>query len=278
MFLIVFKYIPMGGLVMAFQDFDIFDGFSASQWVGFQNFRTLFETSEFSAVVRNTLMISIYKILFFFPMPIILAIILNETANVFYKRTIQTIVYLPHFLSWVVVGGILFELFSSSGTINKLISIMGGERVRFLMTPEYFRSIVVGSAVWKEVGYSAIVFLAAISSVDPSLYEASVVDGAGRWKQILHITLPSISPIIVIMLLLRVGTVMDANVEQIMALYNPTVYSTGDVIGTYIYRMGLANMQYSFAAAAGMFNSIVSFTLVFICNGLSRKFAGRSLW
>ncbi len=276
--LVLFKYIPMGGLIMAFQDFDIFEGFFHSPMVGFANFQELFSQKEFLSVLLNTLSISWYKILFFFPLPIALALALNEVRCGWFKRTVQTIVYLPHFLSWVVVAGLAFDMLSSTGTVNLILSALGMKTVNFLMEPSMFQPIVVVSAIWKEVGYSAIVYLAAISAIDPTLYEAAVMDGAGKWKQLLNVTLPGIVPMIVMMLLLRVGTVMDANVEQIMAMYNPTVYSTGDVIGTYIYRIGLGNMQYSLAAAAGLFNSVVSFTLVFFCNLASKKVVHRSLW
>ena len=276
--LIVFKYVPMAGILIAFKDFDIFEGFSQSPWVGFANFRELFNTGEFLQVMENTLLISLYKIIFFFPMPIILALCLNEITALKYKRTLQTIVYLPHFISWVVVSGIVFDLLSSSGMINNLIYLLGGERVRFLMDPSLFRSLVVASATWKEVGYSAIVYLAGIASIDPSLYEAAVMDGAGKAKQIRYITLPGLTPIIVIMLLLRVGTIMDAGSEQIMALYNPTVYETGDVINTFTYRLGLTSMRYSFASAAGLFNSVISFLLVAASNAFCRRVFKRSLW
>ncbi len=276
--LIVFKYVPMAGILIAFKDFDIFEGFSQSPWVGIANFRELFNTGEFLQVMKNTLLISLYKIIFFFPMPIILALCLNEITALRYKRTLQTIVYLPHFISWVVVSGVVFDLLSSSGMINNLIYILGGERVRFLMDPSLFRSLVVASATWKEVGYSAIVYLAGIASIDPSLYEAAVMDGAGKAKQIRYITLPGLKPIIVIMLLLRVGTIMDAGSEQIMALYNPTVYETGDVINTFTYRLGLTNMRYSFASAAGLFNSVISFLLVAASNAFCRRVFKRSLW
>ena len=276
--LIIFRYLPMGGLLMAFQDYDIFEGFAASPWVGLRHFRALFSSVEFPIVLRNTLLISLYKIIFFFPIPILIALMLNEVTHARFKRTIQTIVYLPHFLSWVIVTGLVFDMFSNTGVVNRLLSMLGGERRRFLMEPALFRSFVVGSAIWKEAGYSAIIFLAAIAGIDPTLYEAAMVDGAGRIKQILHITLPGILPIIVISLLLRVGTIMDANVEQIRAMYNPTVYATGDVIGTFIYRTGLSNMEYSYASAVGLFNSVVSFTLVVLANSASRKLVSRSLW
>lgn len=276
--LALFKYVPMGGLVMAFQDYDIFGGFFESPMVGLKNFQELFSAREFLSVLWNTLCISWYKILFFFPIPILVALMLNEITCGWYKRTVQTIIYMPHFLSWVVVAGLAFDMLSSTGAVNRLLGLFGAKPMNFLMDASKFQPIVVLSAIWKEAGYSAIVYLAAISAIDPALYEAAVMDGAGKLKQMLYITLPSIVPTIVMMLLLRVGTVMDANVEQIMAMYNPTVYETGDVIGTYIYRMGLGNMRYSFAAAAGLFNSVVSFTLVFFSNLASRKLVHRSLW
>lgn len=277
-FLVVFKYIPMGGLVMVFQNYDIFDGFFKSQWVGLANFRELFSTPEFFNVLRNTLLISLYRLLFFFPLPIVLAIMLNEVRNAVLKRTVQTIVYLPHFLSWAVVAGLTYDLLSNNGVLNQIISILGGERIRFLMEPSLFRSIIVGSAAWKEVGFSAIIYLAAISSIDPTLYEAAVVDGASRLKQIWYVTVPGIAPTIVVMLLVRISWIMDAGSEQILAMYNPTVYSTGDVIGTYIYRIGLGSMKYSFAATVGAFNSVVSFVMVVIANRISRKLVNRSIW
>lgn len=277
-FLIIFKYIPMGGLVMVFQNYDIFDGFFNSQWVGLANFRELFSTSEFFNVLRNTLLISLYRLLFFFPLPIILAIMLNEVRKAAFKRTVQTIVYLPHFLSWAVVAGLAYDLLSNNGMLNHIIASFGGERIRFLMEPGLFRTIVVGSAAWKEVGFSAIIYLAAISSIDPTLYEAAVVDGASRLKQIWYVTVPGIAPTIVVMLLVRISWIMDAGSEQILAMYNPTVYETGDVIGTYIYRIGLGSMRYSFAATVGAFNSVVSFAMVVIANGISRKLVNRSIW
>lgn len=276
--LLIFSYTPMVGLAMAFQDFDIFSGFLDSPWVGMKHFRTLFSMQEFPKVLGNTLLISLYKILFYYPMPILLAIFLNEVSSSAFRRTIQTIVYLPHFISWAVVSGLVFDLLSSTGVINTIITHLGGERVNFMMKPEYFRSIVVLSAIWKEVGYGAIVYLAAITGIDPTLYEAAQMDGAGRIRRIIHITLPGMLPVCVLMLLLRLGTVMDANFEQIYTLLNPTVMDTGDVLSTYIYRNGLSQMQYSYATAAGLFNSVVSFTLVFVSNAISRKTIGRSIW
>ena len=278
MILLVFSYTPMLGLLMAFQEFDIFSGFAKSPWMGMKHFETLFNIQEFSNVLANTLLISLYKILFYYPMPILLAIFLNEVSSSFFRRTVQTIVYLPHFISWAVVSGLVFDLLSSTGVINTIITGFSGERINFMMKPEYFRPIVVLSAIWKEVGYGAIVYLAAITGIDPTLYEAAQIDGAGRIRRIIHITLPGMLPVCVLMLLLRLGTIMDANFEQIFTLLNPTVMDTGDVLSTYIYRNGLSQMQYSYATAAGLFNSAVSFTLVFVSNAISRKTLGRSIW
>ena len=276
--LILFAYVPMSGLVMAFQDYDIFSGFLESPWVGMKHFEILFSMKEFPRVLANTLLISLYKILFYYPMPILLAIFLNEVSSNVFKRSVQTIVYLPHFISWAVVSGLVFDLLSNTGLVNTISAALGGPRINYMMMPRYFRSIVVLSAVWKEMGYGAIIYLAAITGIDPTLYEAAQIDGAGRISRILHITLPGILPVCVLMLLLRLGTIMDANFEQIYTLLNPTVMDTGDVLSTYIYRNGLSQMRYSYATAAGLFNSVVSFALVFVSNAISRRTVGRSLW
>ena len=276
--LILFAYVPMSGLIMAFQDYDIFSGFWTSPWVGMKHFEILFSMKEFPRVLSNTLLISLYKILFYYPMPILLAIFLNEVSSNVFKRTVQTVVYLPHFISWAVVSGLVFDLLSSTGLVNTVATALGGQRINYMMIPRYFRSIVVLSAIWKEMGYGAIIYLAAITGIDPTLYEAAQMDGAGRISRIIHITLPGILPVCVLMLLLRLGTIMDANFEQIYTLLNPTVMDTGDVLSTYIYRNGLSQMRYSYATAAGLFNSVVSFTLVFVSNAISRRTVGRSLW
>ena len=276
--LILFAYVPMSGLIMAFQDYDIFSGFWTSPWVGMKHFEILFSMKEFPRVLSNTLLISLYKILFYYPMPILLAIFLNEVSSNVFKRTVQTVVYLPHFISWAVVSGLVFDLLSNTGLVNTIATALGGQRINYMMIPRYFRSIVVLSAIWKEMGYGAIIYLAAITGIDPTLYEAAQMDGAGRISRIIHITLPGILPVCVLMLLLRLGTIMDANFEQIYTLLNPTVMDTGDVLSTYIYRNGLSQMRYSYATAAGLFNSVVSFTLVFVSNAISRRTVGRSLW
>ena len=276
--LLIFSYIPMFGLVIAFQDYDVFAGVAASPWVGLKHFASLFTLEEFPRVLGNTLLISLYKILFYYPVPILLAIMLNEVSHSGFKRTVQTVVYLPHFISWAIVSGLVFDLLSSTGLVNTILWRLGGERVNFLTTPAYFRSIVVISAIWKEAGYGAIVYLAAITGIDPSLYEAAKIDGASRLRQIRHITLPGIAPVCVLMLILRLGTVMDANFEQMFTLLNPTVMDTGDVLSTYIYRNGLTQMRYSYSTAAGLFNSVVAFLLVLMANAFSRRLVGRSIW
>lgn len=278
-FLLVFKYTPMYGILIAFQDFNIFDGISGSKWVGLQNFNKLFHSEEFYQVFRNTLIISFYKIGILFPIPIFIALVLNEVKKVFFKRTVQTIIYLPHFLSWVIIGGLFASILSSSGGIvNTIIRALGGEPISFMMDNEWFRSVLVFTAGWKEVGWNAIIFIAAIAGIDQEMYEAAVIDGAGRIKQIIYITLPSIASTIVLMLILRLGNVLEAGTEQILILYNSIVYETADVIGTFVYRVGLGKMDYSFSTAVGLFNSVIGFILIMSGNAISRKVLKKSIW
>ncbi len=278
-YLIVFKYLPMYGIAIAFQDFNIFQGVSGSEWVGMANFAKIFSDPEFYRIFTNTLIISISKLLILFPLPIIIALILNEIRSPWYKKTTQTIIYLPHFISWVIVAGIFTSLLSpSSGLVNIIITALGGEPVSFMMSNSWFRKVLVFSDGWKETGYSAVVYIAAIAGVDQQLYEAAKVDGAGRLRMIWSITLPSIATTIVLMLILRLGTILEAGTEQILAMYNPTVYQTGDVIGTYVYRMGLGQQQYSTTTAVGLFNSVVGFILVVSGNFFSKKISGSSIW
>lgn len=278
-FIIIFKYTPMYGLLIAFQDFNIFSGIGGSEWVGLDQFIKMFNSTQFYQVFINTLLISFYKIIFLFPIPVFIAIILNEIRVMFYKKTIQTIIYLPHFLSWVIVSGLVISVLSpSTGLINNLIKALGGTPISFLMDNNWFRSVVVLSEGWKEVGYSAIVYIAAIAGIDQEQYEAARVDGAGRIKQMLHITLPGMWSIVLLMLILKIGSVLEAGTEQILLLYNSVVYETGDVIGTYVYRMGIGQMDYSFSTAVGLFESVIGFMLVIFGNFLSRKTSGRSIW
>ncbi|CAH1191734.1 putative multiple-sugar transport system permease YteP [Paenibacillus allorhizoplanae] len=278
-FLLLFKYTPMYGIIIAFKDFNIFDGMAASPWVGMKHFDKLISSASFLQVFQNTLLISVYKILFLFPLPIIIAILLNELKNMAFKRSVQTVVYLPHFLSWVIVSGLFIDLLSTNGGIvNKIIVSMGGEPIRFFLDSQIFRSVLIGTSGWKETGWNTIIYLAALASIDPGLYEAAKIDGANKWKQIVHITLPGLIPIILLMFILRLGYVLEAGTEQILVMYNPSVYNVADVIGTYVYRIGLGEQDYSFSTAVGVFESVVAFILILTGNGLARKFFGRGIW
>nr|WP_231506196.1 ABC transporter permease subunit [Paenibacillus sp. UNC451MF] len=278
-FLFLFKYAPMYGIVIAFQDFNIFDGISGSKWVGLEQFSKLIKSEEFIQVFLNTLLISMYKIVLLFPIPIVVALLLNEIRRMFFKRTVQTIIYLPHFLSWVIISGLFINILSpSGGLINQMIAWFGMEPISFLLDNDFFRSVVVFTAGWKEVGWNAIIFIAAIAGIEQEQYEAAAIDGAGRIKQMWYITLPGILPTIVLMFILRIGHLLEAGTEQILTLYNPVVYQTGDVIGTFVYRIGLGKMDYSFSTAVGLFNSVVGFLLIVFGNMLSKKLLQRSIW
>ncbi|OKP72217.1 protein lplB [Paenibacillus helianthi] len=279
LFLLLFKYTPLYGVLIAFQDFNIFDGIRGSEWVGLEQFHKLVQSEEFGQVFMNTLLISVYKIVLLFPVPIIIALVLNEVRLMFFKRTIQTIIYLPHFLSWVIISGLFVTILSTSGgLVNNIIQWFGGEPVSFFVSNQYFRSLVVFTAGWKEVGWNAIVFIAAIAGIDQEQYEAASIDGAGRIRRMLHISLPGILPTVVLMFILRLGSVLDAGTEQILTMYNPVVYETADVIGTFVYRIGLGKMDYSFSTAVGLFNSVVGFILIVSGNYLSRKLLKRGIW
>ncbi|MFB9273786.1 ABC transporter permease [Cohnella cellulosilytica] len=279
LFLVLFKYVPMYGIVIAFQDYNVFDGILASKWVGFQQFDKLIHYPEFYKVFRNTLIISVYKMVLLFPFPILIALILNEIRKMLFKRTIQTVIYLPHFLSWVIVGGLFTNILSpSTGIVNRIIQALGGDPISFLTDNDWFRSVLVFSQGWKEAGWSAVIYIAAIAGINQDLYEAAGIDGAGRFRQIVHITLPGIAPTIVLMLILRLGGLLEAGTEQILVMYNAVVYDTADVIGTYVYRIGLGQMDYSFSTAVGLFNSVIGFVLIVSGNSLSRRWIGRSIW
>lgn len=278
-FLFIFKYIPMGGIVIAFQDYNIFAGILGSEWKGFANFQKLIGNEEFYRVFMNTLIISVYKLLVNFPVPVLIAILLNEIRAAAFKRTMQTVICVPHFLSWVIVSGMCISLLSpSSGVVNNIIVALGGEPISFMMSNEWFRSILVISDVWKEGGWGAIVYIAAIAGIDQELYEAARVDGAGRFRQMLHITLPGISATIVVMLLLKLGYLIKADTEQILMMYNPTVYETADTIGTYVYRLGIGKMDYSFSTAVGLLESVIGLILLLLGNAVSRKLVHQSIW
>nr|WP_051254992.1 ABC transporter permease subunit [Pontibacillus marinus] len=279
LYFIIFKYIPLGGIVIAFQDYNVFNGVFDSPWVGFKHFKNLFEYPEFYQVLNNTILISLYQLILGFPAPIILALLLNEVRKMMFKRTIQTVLYLPHFLSWVIVGGLVISFLSpSTGLVNEVIKYFGGAPIFFVQEPEYFRGIIVSSAIWKEVGWGTIIYLAAIAGINPELYEAAEVDGAGKLRQAISITIPSILPTIMVLLLLKIGNILDLGFEQIYMLLNPLVRDTGEVFDTYIYRVGLLGGQYSYTTAIGLFKSVVGFILLVGANKLSKKITGNSVY
>ncbi|WP_010274631.1 ABC transporter permease [Paenibacillus senegalensis] len=277
-FLLIFKYTPMYGLIIAFMDFNIFRGISGSEWVGFKHFESLFTNAQFINVLTNTVLISLYKLIFLFPAPIIVAILMNEIMNMTFKRSVQSIIYLPHFISWVIISGLFINLLSMNGIVNSMLVWLGFERIMFFMDQSLFRSILVFTDGWKEIGWGTIVYLAAITSIDPQQYEAATIDGASKFRQIWHITLPGMAPVIVLMLILRLGNVLEAGTEQILVMYNPIVYDVADVIGTFVYRIGLGTGDYSFSTAVGLFDSVVGLILIVTGNHLCRKYLGRSIW
>lgn len=279
-FLIVFRYTPMYGAIIAFKDYNVQLGILGSKWVGFMHFQELFSSRKFFQLFTNTLLISVYKLVFQFPAPIILALLMNEIRNTYFKRSIQTITYLPHFVSWVVISGVFLDLLSpSAGIVNRIIEACGGEAIFFMADKRFFRGILVVSQMWKEAGWGAIIYLAAISGIDQELYEASRVDGAGRLRQTWHITLPGMRSTIAVMLIIRIGSIMEAGQDQILMMYNTMVYDVADIIDTYVFRVGLgAQMQFSFSAAAGLFKSVIGCTLLMITNFLSKKLQDESIW
>lgn len=276
---VLFHYIPMVGVTIAFKDYNIFGGMFRSEWVGLRHFRELFASEAFHTVFRNSIVISAYKIVFNFPIPIVLAILLNEIRFMAFKRTVQTVIYLPYFLSWVVIAGLVINFLSpSTGVVNLLIQSFGGEPVNFLAEPAYFRIILVLSDLWHGMGWNTIIFLAALTGVDPQLYEAARMDGAGRFQQIRHVTLPGIRSTIVVLLLMKIGHIMDNGFEQIFLLSNPMVYEVGDVFETFVYRMGLVETRYDFSTAVGLFKSTVGLILLLLANTLARRLGERGIF
>ncbi len=277
-FYILFHYKPMYGAIIAFKDYSPGNGIMGSPWVGLKHFREFMTGYYFWRIFRNTILISFYELIFGFPAPIILALMLNEIKNSLYKRTIQTITYMPHFISLVVICGMIKEFTGTNGVINDIFVFFGNERVNMLQKPEFFRTIFVSSGIWQQIGWGTIIYLAALSGIDAEQYEAATIDGAGRWKQLIHVTIPGIMPTIVILLILRIGQMVSVGFEKIILLYNPTIYETSDVISSYVYRKGLLEFSYSFSSAVGIFNSFINFTLVVSSNWLSKKFNETSLW
>jgi putative aldouronate transport system permease protein len=279
-YLIIFNYVPMAGIVLGFERFTPKNGVYMSEWVGLKHFVTFFSSVFFVRVLKNTLILSLYSIIFGFPAPIIFALLLNELDNEYYKKVIQVVSYMPNFISTVVISGIIIDFVASDGVITDLLVKIGflKEAKNLLSVPEYFRSIMVISDLWQQVGFGSILYLAALTGIDQELYEAAVIDGANRWKQTLHVTIPGIMPTVTIMLIMRIGGLMNANQEKILLLYNPLIYETSDVIGTFVYRKGLLEADYGYSTAVGIFNSIVNVILLFIANGVSRKYSETSLF
>ncbi|WP_081756973.1 ABC transporter permease [Gorillibacterium massiliense] len=276
---LVFLFFPMYGLQIAFKDFSPAKGIMGSDWVGFKHFVSFYHSYYFVRLIRNTLMLSLYTLIFGFPAPIILALLLNEIRNRVFKNVVQSITYLPHFISVVVVSGMLVDFLSSDGLINQLTGLFGIHSITFLIEPGWFRTVYVSSDIWQGIGWGSIIYLAAITGIDPSLYEAARTDGAGRFKQMLHITIPGIMPTVIIMLILRFGSLMaGGSLEKILLLYNSTTYETSDVISTFVYRRGLLQNDYGFSAAIGLFNNIINFILLVSANKISRKVNDTSLW
>ncbi|GMK43185.1 sugar ABC transporter permease [Paenibacillus glycanilyticus] len=275
---IIFHYGPMYGLQIAFKDFQPSDGIWGSTWVGFKHFESFFNGIYFWRLITNTVLLNLYELLFGFPAAIILALLLNEIRKSSFKRIVQSISYLPHFISIVVVAGMMVDVLSRTGLVNQLLGSFGIQPIDFLMEEGWFRFLYVSSGVWQGVGWGSIIYLAAISGIDPTLYEAARIDGAGRWRQTLNVTLPGIMPTIIILLILQMGNMMSVGSEKVLLLYNPLTYSTADVISTYVYRKGVLEASYSFTAAVGLFNSIISFILIVAANKISKRFSETKLW
>ncbi|OCA83385.1 protein lplB [Bacillus sp. FJAT-27225] len=279
LFFLIYRYIPMAGLLLAFKDYSPFRGFADSPWVGMKYFKLIFEDPEVIRVVWNTLQISLLQIIFAFPISILLALMLNELRNQVYKRFLQSIVYMPHFLSWVVVVGITVIFLRSEGLVNSLLNdVFQMEALPFLTDPAWFKPLIVLQIIWKESGWGTIIFLAALSGISPHLYEAAVMDGANRWRQIWHITLPALKSTIIILLILRLGTVMDSGFEQIFLMLNPFNMESGNVLDTFVYFKGIQQANYSFATAVGLFKGVVGLVLVVAANRLAKRFGEEGLY
>lgn len=278
LYFVVFSYVPFYGVAIAFKKFQPFLGIWDSPWVGWQNFATMFTSKKFPELLRNTVLISMYRLVFGFPVPILFALLLNEVRIMWFKRTVQTITYFPHFLSWVVFGGIVFNVIGPSGIINLLLDKLGMEAVNLAANPDVFRPLVVITAILKEFGWSAIIYLAALTGIDPHQYEAAKVDGASRMRQIWHVTLPGIRPMIAMLFILQLSSILDAGFEQILILSNPVVYGVGDIIDTYVYRVGLLESNYGLATAVGLFKGVIAAVLIITANHYIRKTGEKSLW
>ncbi|MDB4866540.1 MAG: binding-protein-dependent transport system inner rane component [Cohnella sp.] len=277
--IVVFRYIPMYGVIIAFQDFNIYKGILGSEWVGFAQFTRLFHSPDFYEILRNTVLISLYKLIASFSVPIILSLLLNELRQVMFKRFAQSIIYLPHFVSWVIFSGVIIAFLNPvDGMVNTVIKGSGGSAINFLGDVRYFRSVLVLSDIYKEVGWGTIIYLAAIAGVNADLYEAARMDGANKLRQMWHVTLPSIRPVILILIILSLANILEAGFQQIFLLYNALVYDVADIIDTYVYRVGIQDANYSYATAAGLFKSVVAMILILTVNKIVKKTGQEGLW
>lgn len=276
--LAIFVFLPLIGSVMAFQNYVPAKGILGSNFVGFENFKMIFTFPDSVQVFINTLVIALGKLVWNGIIPVIFAILLNEMSGKIWKRTFQTVVYLPHFLSWVVLATVVTNIFSLEGPINGMLGMFGVEPIQFLADNHWFRHVIIGTDVWKEFGYNSVIYLAALLGIDPGLYEAASIDGASRIKQIFKITLPCLLPTIVLMTALNLGNILNAGFDQVFNLYNPVVYETGDIIDTYVYRIGLVERQYSIGTAVGLFKSVISFLLILGANKMAKKTTGRGIF
>lgn len=278
-YLLLFNYIPMYGAQIAFRDYNPFLGILESPWVGAKHFEDFFDSVYFGRLLRNTVVISVVQLLITFPAAIVLSLMINEVQTSFIKKTVQTAVYLPHFISTVVVVGIVTGVLApGTGIINQIIRFFGGKQVLFFNEAKYFPFIIAFSELWQNAGWGTVIYLAAITGIDPGLYEAAVIDGASRFRQVIHITLPGLTPTIVVLFILRMGSLFSVGFQKILLMYNPTIYETADIISTFVYRRGIGGQEYSYAAAVDLFNSVINLILLLTCNRVMRRLSDSSLW
>ncbi|HZG86280.1 ABC transporter permease [Paenibacillus sp.] len=278
-YFILFKYVPMYGTLIAFQDYSIFRGVAGSEWVGLENFRQLFAMSQFYLVLRNTLLLNLLDLLFSFPAPILLALLLNELRVIWYKKAAQTILYLPHFISWIIIGGLVYQMFSTNGgLVNNLLVALGVEPIPFLTDKNNWVLVYLGTGIWQSAGWGAIIYLAALTGINKELYEAAEVDGAGRMKKMWHITLPGIRPTIVVMLIMQLGHIMTIGFERPYVMGNTLVLDYSEVISTFVYKVGLQSAQFSLATATGLFQAAVGLFFVVLANSIAKRFGEQGIW
>lgn len=275
---ILFHYLPMYGVIVAFKDYNIVKGVMGSPWAGLKHFKKFLADPYFWTLVRNTLLLNIYGLVWGFPIPIILALMLNELRGGKFKRVVQTVSYLPHFISTVVVCGMVVNFLSTDGILNQFVQMLGGEKTQFLMDPKYFRTIFTASGIWQTAGWTSIIYLSALTGVDQEVVEAAMIDGANRWQRIRHVTLPAITPTISTMLIMNLGKLMNLGYEKVLLLYNGSTYETADVISTYVYRRGILSNDFSYATAVGLFQSVIGVILLVTANKVSKKISETSLW